>query len=469
MSKRTRNNKAARESRQKRRFQSDTKRTTPLPPPISPSLLIAILVVRFTIQYVKSLFEKNEKHLFRKDLEKDVFVPLGDYLFCRAYRMSKESFSLLHDLLEPHLMDHFFPGGGGKRDPLTCPYLIKTETRLAIAIRYFAGGSPLDIVVTHGVSFASVFSSVWGVIDCVNKCEALRIHFPSKEEQLEISLGYRQKSGASFANVIGAIDGILIWILKPTKNECKVAGCQEASFKCSRKDKFGINMQAICDHKFRIRWFDMTWPGNSSDYMAWTTSDLFLELDKNPWDYIIRGMTLLGDSAYVISSFMSVPFKNNVTADKDAYNFYQSQLRITIEQTFGILVHRWAILRGPLSIPLIGVPPLMMTLCRLHNFCIDVKDVIDNENRDEHKTDENDEIYLQHLVTISNLTKDYDMISSDIVIVDENGPDGLLNRGHHFNDSPRNRQQTISSSCPMDNMLKSVQDQQLSRPPVCHN
>ena len=78
--------------------------------------------------------------------------------------MSKESFYLLHDILQPYLMDHFFPEGGGKRDPLTNPYLIKTETRLAIAIRYFAGGSPLDIMLTHGVSFASVFSSVWGVI-----------------------------------------------------------------------------------------------------------------------------------------------------------------------------------------------------------------------------------------------------------------------------------------------------------------
>ena len=111
------------------------------------------------------------------------------------------------------------------------------------------------------------------------------------------------------------------------------------SFKCSRKDKFGLNMQAICDHKFRIRWIDLTWPGNSSDYMAWVTSDFYHELNTNPWQHILHGMTILGDSAYIKSPFMSVPFKNFVTADKDAYNFYQSQLRITVEQTFGILVH----------------------------------------------------------------------------------------------------------------------------------
>ena len=165
-----------------------------------------------------------------------------------------------------------------------------------------------------------------------------------------LSLGYKEKSGALFPCVIGAIDGILIWILKPSRKECDVAGCQEASFKCSRKDKFGINMQAICDYKFRIRWIDLSWPGNSSNYMAWTTSHLYQEVDNDPWQFIIPGMTLLGDSAYTRSSFMSVPFKNNVNADKDAFNFYQSQLRITVEQTFGILVHRWGILQGPLNV-----------------------------------------------------------------------------------------------------------------------
>ena len=412
----------------------------------------------------------NEKHRKRKDLDKDIFDPLGDYMICRAYRMSRDSFYVLHDILEPSLQKQFFPSDGGTRDPSSDPLLIKTDMRLAIAIRCFAGGSPLDIVVSHGVSFFSVFTSVWGVVDCINKCKDLEFHFPTKEEQLDISHGYKEKSGALFPCVIGAIDGILIWILKPSRKECDVAGCQEASFKCSRKDKFGINMQAICDYKFRIRWIDLSWPGNSSDYMAWTTSHLYQEVDNDPWQFIIPGMTLLGDSAYTRSSFMSVPFKNNVTADKDAFNFYQSQLRITVEQTFGILVHRWAILRGPLNVPLVAVPSFVMALCRLHNFCIDIKDVIDKENmNDDYKTNENDEIYLHHLVAVSNSLKDCNMIASEVVNVNENGPDGLLHRGDHFHDSPHSRQRTSNGTCPMNAMLKSVQEQGLSRPPVSRN
>ena len=98
--------------------------------------------------------------------------------------------------------------------------------RLSIAIRFFAGGDPLDILQTHGVSLKSVYTSLWGVIDCVNKCEELQFHFPTLEEQPEIAQGFMKKCGAKFPNVIGAIDGILIWIMKPTKAECKKKGCR---------------------------------------------------------------------------------------------------------------------------------------------------------------------------------------------------------------------------------------------------
>ena len=48
---------------------------------------------------------------------------------------------------------------------------------------------------------------------------------------------------------------------------------------------------------------------------------------------------------------MSVPLKGIVGEYDDAYNFYISQLQITIERAFGVLVHRWAILRRPLNCP----------------------------------------------------------------------------------------------------------------------
>ena len=39
----------------------------------------------------------------RKSLERDIFRPLGKYMFRRAYRMNKASFYKLHSILEPRL------------------------------------------------------------------------------------------------------------------------------------------------------------------------------------------------------------------------------------------------------------------------------------------------------------------------------------------------------------------------------
>ena len=310
--------------------------------------------------------------------------------------MELRHFYHLHNTLEPFLEDKFFPKGGGKRDHKKNKYLISTKLRLSVAIRYFAGGSPLDIILTHGISLKSVFVSVWGVVDCVNKCDQLSFHFPKLDEQDEISEGYLKRSGAGFSNVIGGIDGILIWIKKPTKTKCAMAKVADGLFKCWRKDKFGLNMQAICDHKLRIRWIDIRFPGNASDYMAWITSSLCKKLDDSYQlpRMIKEGKTILGDNAYIKTEYMSTPYKYDVTPERDGYNFYQSQLRITIECTFGVLVHRWAILRGPLQCPLQKVTPLVNCLCRLHNFCIDMNDK---------KIEVSEDVDIEHLKSVVGL------------------------------------------------------------------
>ena len=53
----------------------------------------------------------------------------------------------------------------------------------------------------------------------------MSIKFPGHEEQVEIAEGFRTMSGASFDQVVGAIDGILIWTVNPSKKECKHCSC----------------------------------------------------------------------------------------------------------------------------------------------------------------------------------------------------------------------------------------------------
>ena len=55
---------------------------------------------------------------------------------------------------------------------------------------------------------------------------------------------------------------------------------------------------------------------------------------------------------------------------KDAFNFYLSQLRICIEQTFGLMTGKWRILHQSLQRSLKNAGKVFMCITRLHNFCI---------------------------------------------------------------------------------------------------
>ena len=191
----------------------------------------------------------------------------------------------------------------------------------------------------------------------------------------------------------------------------------------------------------------MKWLGSTSDYMAWVTSSLCQKLEDNALTMILlKGMTIVGDNAYVKKLYMATPLKGQQSGHRDAYNFYCSQIRITIERAFGVLVHRWAILRSPLVIPVHKVSSLVLCLCRLHNFCIDC-----NEKKTE-RLQTCDAINLNRNVQLSNML--YHQDESSVTL--ENGrPTDLIGLGHHFWDAPLYRRPTVEK-CPMDDMIDHV-------------
>ena len=173
--------------------------------------------------------------------------------------------------------------------------LISTKLRLSCAIRYFAGAAVYDLVLTHGMGRSTIYSSIWGIVDVVNQCDALGFNednapFPSIAEQEEIAAGFHQRSEVGFDNVIGAIDAMIVTIDLPDRTSCKEVGVGQKSFHCSRKDKYGLVLLAICDDQCRIRWADITQPGKASDYQGW-------DLVQNKGIYKIGIPTLSGTGA----------------------------------------------------------------------------------------------------------------------------------------------------------------------------
>jgi hypothetical protein len=73
----------------------------------------------------------------------------------------------------------------------------------------------MDIALVHGVSHAELFESLWLVVDAINQHPELSINFPeSHDEQLQLSNDVHSQAG--FTRCMGAIDGLLVWINKPS-------------------------------------------------------------------------------------------------------------------------------------------------------------------------------------------------------------------------------------------------------------
>ena len=79
-----------------------------------------------------------------------------------------------------------------------------------------------DIMVKYGISDASLYESIWMVVEAVNSWDEFSIEYPASETaQLKIAHEFENVSEVKFNNFAGAIDGILIWILKPSEEDGK--------------------------------------------------------------------------------------------------------------------------------------------------------------------------------------------------------------------------------------------------------
>ena len=111
-------------------------------------------------------------------------------------------------------------------------------------------------------------------------------------------------------------------------------------------------------------------PGSTSDYLAFVASALCTKAETP--GFLAPGLVLHGDNAYVSNNRIVTPYEKAKSGNKDACNFYQSQLCTRIECAFSMLVRLWAILRKPVppNMPLGKVAALTYCLCELRNYCI---------------------------------------------------------------------------------------------------
>lgn len=108
----------------------------------------------------------------------------------------------------------------------------------------------------------------------------------------------------------------------------------DLDYKCRCVAIHVLLLQAICDAQYRIIAWTMNCPGSQNDRTAFKFSGFAKLLAKLPEGYFV-----VGDPAYPASDRVLVPFPGTtLTPSQDAFNYYESQCRMAIEQAFGIMV-----------------------------------------------------------------------------------------------------------------------------------
>ena len=114
-----------------------------------------------------------------------IFHELGDYYTRRAYRMDKKAFWKLHKSVYKEMGYNIKPSPTSKKKHKNGARigLIPSPTRLSCAIRYFAGGAPYDIALSHGISVREIYISFWRTVDAVNKTTTFGITFQTMKSK----------------------------------------------------------------------------------------------------------------------------------------------------------------------------------------------------------------------------------------------------------------------------------------------
>jgi hypothetical protein len=260
---------------------------------------------------------------------------LSDDEFREKYRVSRDSFKKLLDLIKDHPI---FKSQNNKRQA-------PVANQLLLFLFYIGrAGSGAS-----NPSNRNIFGLGRGTSDLYRKrvISALRclreraIRWPDQAERVEIALRIRNKY--HWLNVCGFADGTLLPLCYEPQSK------DSADYK-GRKNKYTITMLVVNDDLKRIRYYHAGFPGCVHDNRVFRNTPLY----KEPQFYFGNAMFLLGDSAFANTAFMVSAFKapknGSLPENESKFNTLIGIPRITCEHTIGMLKARFPWLR---SIPMI--------------------------------------------------------------------------------------------------------------------
>lgn len=158
-----------------------------------------------------------------------------DGTFQMKFRMSSESFDKLYGMLRGRITKSLRLRGKTRNGD------IPPRLALAATLRWLAGGSVHEVMELEGVARSTAYNTMIDVLDAITECRALAVRWPRNGgERRDLARRFRHKSAFRVVkHCIGAVDGIVIRIRKPSTKEHLCPDC----FFSGHKKVVGLNMQ----------------------------------------------------------------------------------------------------------------------------------------------------------------------------------------------------------------------------------
>ncbi|KAL7536885.1 hypothetical protein ACHAXR_007463 [Thalassiosira sp. AJA248-18] len=294
----------------------------------------------------------------RIDWDTHVDKLLHERKFDTEYRMSLPAHGELVRILDPILERREYNS--------RCTEPIQVELIMGLGIRVLAGGTVSDNRHVFGMSKPAGYGSLDDFIYAVNTAPELEIKFPSSvEEWHQRNYEFRSKSTHEImSGACIAVDGFF----QRSNNTTKKEVANQLAYYSGHYESYGLNSQAACFADLSFGYFGTVAPGQANDHIAYPTA----KLSKKTVENLPQGLYAVADAAYSASEKMLIPFTGNdrLDIDRDAFNFYLSQVRIRVEMAFGRLVNKFRILNGKVEGPMERVAAVLQACARLHNFII---------------------------------------------------------------------------------------------------
>ena len=224
---------------------------------------------------------------------------LDDKTFKKMFRVDRATFEDILDQVAPHIkvpneVKACNSSGGS----------ISLKTKLAVSLRWLAGGSYLDLCFAWGIALSMFYHPngvLWPTLEAIDKAYPMGLPIGDSSKLEELSKGFFEHSGGILDGCVMAVDGLGVLTRQPFKSEVKKP--KDYRF---RKGGFAVIVLAGCDVNARFVSASCTHSGSTNDIIAWQESKLFQAIEVNkelPEKYF-----LIGDEAFTCSDQMLSPW-----------------------------------------------------------------------------------------------------------------------------------------------------------------